>query len=75
LKTSREFLTANNYDNLETLKQLLVKWSLEIKKMYFCRVYLELEMIIELKKYKVFFVELYKYNKYNFYSLLIHNDE
>jgi hypothetical protein len=47
------------------------------KKIYFCRVYLELEMIIELKKYNVFLWNLliYKYNKCNFDSLLIQNDK
>ena len=65
LKNTREFFTVNNYENLEKLRQLLVKWSLQIKKIYFCLICSELELFIELKKYNVFYnLFIYKMNVY-----------
>ena len=51
IKNSREFFIENNNENLRNLKRILIKWIAEIKKIKFCLVYLETDLIVEAREY------------------------
>lgn len=53
IKNSREFFIENNNENLRNLKRILIKWIAEIKKIKFCLVYLETDLIVEAREYNI----------------------
>ncbi len=53
IENSREFFIENNNENLRNLKRILIKWIAEIKKIKFCLVYLETDLIVEAREYNI----------------------
>jgi hypothetical protein len=53
IKNSSEFFIENNNENLRNLKRILIKWIAEIKKIKFCLVYLETDLIVEAREYNI----------------------